>query len=67
MEKIIEKFIIEFTVKGVEIGDGDGKGLVFTAGEALMLLDALRNEEMNLRQTADDASPLPIKITRSLS
>ena len=62
MEDIIEKFIIKITDRGIEILSGDGRGLHFTAGEALMLLDALRNEEAKLRQLADEASPIPIKI-----
>ena len=62
MERITVKFSIEITVKGVDIISGDGKSLQFTAGEALMLLDILQNEERRLKQMADEASPSPIKI-----
>jgi len=36
--------------------------LHFTPGEALMLLDILKNEEPNLRRMAEKASPIPLKI-----
>ena len=57
-----EKFTIEVTDNGLDIFSGGERILHFTAGEALMLLDILQNEEANLRQTADDASPIPIRI-----
>lgn len=62
MEGIIEKFTIKVTGEGVEILSRDGKRMHFSAGEALMLLDVLRNEEPKLRQMADEASPIPIRI-----
>ena len=57
-----EKFTIEVTDNGLDIFSGGERVLHFTAGEALMLLDILQNEEANLRQMADDASPIPIRI-----
>lgn len=43
-------------------GSWKEKRLEFTAGEALMLLDILKNEESELRKIADEAPPMPIKI-----
>jgi len=34
----------------------------FSAGEALMVLDILKNEEVELRKIAEAASPLPLNI-----
>lgn len=62
MEGIKEKFTVEITKSGVDILGGDGQVLHFTAGEALMLLDILRNEEAELKRMAEEASPIPIKI-----
>ena len=62
MEEIQEKFSIKITDKGVLIISGEEKSLHFTAGEALMLLDILRSEEPKLKQMAEEASPIPIKI-----
>ena len=62
MAETIEKFTIEITDNGLDIFSGGERVLHFTAGEALMLLDILQNEEANLRQMADDASPIPIRI-----
>ena len=57
-----EKFTIEVTDNGLEIFCGGERALHFTAGEALMLLDILQNEEANLKQMAEEASPAPIRI-----
>jgi hypothetical protein len=57
-----EKFTVEMTESGVDITSGEGIGLHFSALEALMLLDILKDEEANLRRAADEASPLPIRI-----
>ena len=57
-----EKYTIEVTDTGLEIFCGGERVLRFTAGEALMLLDILQNEEANLRRMADEASPAPIRI-----
>ncbi len=62
MEGITEKFTVEMTKSGVDILGGDGQVLHFTAVEALMLLDILKNEEAELKRTAEEASPTPIKI-----
>jgi len=62
MLETTEKFTIEVTDNGLDIFSGGERVLHFTAGEALMLLDILQNEEANLRQMADDASPIPIRI-----
>jgi hypothetical protein len=62
MEGITEKFTVEMTKNGVDILGGDGQVLHFTAVEALMLLDILKNEEAELKRMAEEASPIPIKI-----
>jgi len=62
MEGVKEKFTIEITDGGVVILSGEGVRLEFTAGEALMLLDILRNEEPKLKKAAEEASPIPISI-----
>ena len=58
----MEKFTIKVTDKGVVVIGEKGDRLEFSAGEALMLLDILKNEEVELRKKADTASPLPINI-----
>ena len=62
MEGIKEKFTIKMKDDGIDIIGGDGNSLYFTASEALMLLDILRNEEPNLKQMAEKASPMSMKI-----
>ncbi len=62
MEEVKEKFSIEITDRGIVILNEEGRSLEFTAGEALMLLDILRNEETELKKMAEEASPIPIKI-----
>ena len=62
MAETKEKFTIEVNDNGLDIFSGGERVLHFTAGEALMLLDILQNEEANLRRMADDASPIPIRI-----
>jgi len=57
-----EKFVIRITGDGVEVGGGKRRPLIFSASEALMLLDILREEEENLRRIADAASPMPVCI-----
>jgi hypothetical protein len=60
MEGLRERFAIEIRDKGLVInGEGETK-LHFTAVEALMLLDILRNEEATLRRLADEAAPIKI-------
>jgi hypothetical protein len=62
MEGIREKFTIRITDNGVAIVSGEGERLRFTAPEALMLLDILRNEQAKLKKMAEEASPIPIKF-----
>ena len=57
-----EKFTIKVTKKGVDIINSEKQEMHFTAGEALMLIDILKNEEDNLKLMAEKASPIPIKI-----
>lgn len=54
----MEKFTIEVTEIGVVVTGKDGNRLEFSAIEALMLLDILKNEEAELRKMADAASPM---------
>ena len=63
MKGAVDKFTITVEEKGLTILGGDGSTMRFTAGEALMLLDILRNEEGRLKKMAQDASPLPLHIT----
>lgn len=65
MVEIIEKFTIEVTESGLDIASGREKALRFTASEALMLLDILKDEEMNLKRMAEEASPAPMRIISS--
>jgi hypothetical protein len=62
MEGVREKFTIKITDDGVVISSGEEERLQFTASEALMLLDILKNEEQKLRQMADEARAIPIQI-----
>ena len=65
MEGIKVEITIRITDKGVDILSGEDKGLHFSASEALMLLDILRNEEQKLRQMAEKVCPMPIRIESS--
>ncbi len=62
MKKYREKFTINVTDRMVVITDEKGKTLNFRPGEALMLLDILKDEESELRRMADEASPIPVRI-----
>ena len=62
MKKPTERFRISVGDGGLEIQSNEGKGLSFTAAEALMLLDILKNEEERLKHLAEQSSPLPIRI-----
>jgi hypothetical protein len=62
MERFTEKFTIRVTDSGLLIMDQEGQCLSFSAGEALMLLDILTNEEAELKAMAENASPLPVTI-----
>ena len=59
MEKSRERYRVTVGDGGLEIRGGKGNSLSFTAAEALMLLDILKNEEKKLRLLAEKASPLP--------
>ena len=62
MEGIKVAFTIEITDQGVDILGSEDRRMHFSASEALMLLDILRNEEQKLRRTAEKACPMPIRI-----
>jgi hypothetical protein len=62
MERFTEKFTIRVTDSGVLVMDQKGRCLSFTAGEALMLLDILTNEEAKLKAMAGKASPFHATI-----
>ena len=62
MRHSTERYRITVGDGGLEIRSGQGTTLSFTAAEALMLLDILKNEEEKLRLAADQASPLPMRI-----
>lgn len=62
MTKTTERYSITVGDGGLEIRNTKGKVLSFTAAEALMLLDILKNEEEKLRLTAEKASPLAVRI-----
>lgn len=58
----MEKFTIRITDKGLVVIDQKGKQMEFSALEALMLLDILKNEESGLREMADSGSPLSLNL-----
>ena len=58
----MERFTIKVTDRGVVVIGENGNRMEFSAGEALMLLDILKNEEIELRKMAESASPLPLNI-----
>ena len=58
----MEKFTIKVTDRGVVVIGENGTCMEFSAGEALMFLDILKNEEVELRKMADSASPLSLNI-----
>jgi hypothetical protein len=62
VEDYKENFTIEIADCGVLIRDGNKKTLKFTASEALMLLDILKNEEKQLRKIAEESSPIQLNI-----
>jgi hypothetical protein len=62
MKESRERYRITVGDAGLEILGSQGNSLSFTAGEALMLLDILRNEEEKLKTLADKASPMPVRI-----
>lgn len=62
MENCREKFTIEVTDGMLVITDEKGNTLHFSPGQALMLLDILKNEEPELRRMAEETSPIPVRI-----
>jgi hypothetical protein len=58
----MEKFTITITDRGVLVTGENETRMEFSAGEALMLLDILKNEEIELRKMAESASPLSLNI-----
>ncbi len=62
MEESEERYSITVGDAGLEIRNSEGKWLSFSAGEALMLLDILKNEEERLKLAAEKASPLPVRF-----
>ena len=62
MDEFTEKFIIKVTDHGVVITGKKDNSLEFSAGEALMLLDILKNEESELKKRAEETSPLSVEI-----
>ena len=63
MEGMNKKFTISVEETGLVILGGDGSRMQFTASEALMLLDILKDEEERLREMAQDASPISMEIS----
>lgn len=58
----MEKFTIEVTDKAFVVIDEKRSRMEFTALQALMLLDILKNEESELRKMAESASPVSLNI-----
>ena len=58
----MEKFTIKVTDNGVVVIGEKGNRMEFSAGEALMLLDILKNEEIELRKMAESASPMSLNL-----
>jgi len=62
MKRSTERYRITVGDRGLEIHSREGNSISFTAAEALMLLDILKNEEEKLKLLAEQASPLPFRI-----
>jgi len=62
MNEATERYRIMVGDRGLEIHHSEGKSLHFTAAEALMLLDILKNEEEKLKLMAEQSSPMPVQI-----
>ena len=58
----MEKFTIKVTDNGVVVVGEKGNRMEFSAGEALMLLDILKNEETELRKMAESASSMSLNL-----
>jgi len=59
--KVRDRFTMKITDRGVDIIDSRKRIMHFSALEALMLLDILKNEEPRLRETAEEAR-LPVSL-----
>ena len=64
MKEALERFRISVDEEGMEIHSREGT-LRFTAVEALMLLDVLKEEEETLQAAADKVSPLRVRMKRT--
>jgi len=62
MKESTERYRITVGDGGLEIHPSQGNRLRFTAAEALMLLDILKNEEEKLKLMAEQASPMPVRM-----
>ena len=62
MIDIREKFTIKMTENGVNIINSEEQEMHFSASEALMLLDILKNEEKKLKTMSEKAAPIPVRI-----
>ena len=58
----MEKFTIKVTDNGVVVIGENENRMEFSAGEALMLLDILKNEEPELRKMAESATPMSLNL-----
>ena len=58
----MEKFTIKVTDNGIVVIGEKGNRMEFSAGEALMLLDILKNEEIELRKMAESAAPMSLNL-----
>ena len=58
----MKKFTIKVTDNGVIVIGEKETRMEFSAGEALMLLDILKNEETELRKMAESASPMSLNL-----
>jgi hypothetical protein len=54
VEAIAEKFIVRVKDRGLIITGKEGNSMEFSAGEALMLLDILKEEETELKRIAEE-------------
>ena len=64
MKQARERFTISLNEEGLEIRGREGT-LRFTAVEALMLLDVLKEEEAGLQAAAEKAGPLRLRLKRT--
>ena len=62
MKKPRQRYRITVVDGGLEIRPVKGSSLRFTAAEALMLLDILKNEEKKLKLMAAQASPMSVRM-----